>query len=215
MIKILRNHSIVRLSSNKTMIDNITKNVVEKKDYSLDKCKEILKDKTISVLGYGPQGRSQALNLRDNGFNVIIGSRDSGTSYQQAICDGWVENKNLFNIEEAADRGNIIKYLLSDAGQINQWANIYPYLTMDKTLYFSHGFGITYYDLTNIKPPKDIDVIMVAPKGAGMTVREKFKENKGINASYAIYQDFTGTAEDTCFALAFGFGSNNLFKTTF
>ena len=178
------------------------------------KSRAILKNKTISIIGYGRQARSQALNLLDSNFNVILGLRD-GYSYQQAINDGWKENYNLFNIEEAADRGDIIKYLLSDLGQINQWDNIKPYLKMDKTLYFSHGFGITYSDQTKIKPPEDIDVVMVTPKCKGTNVRLNFLTCKGINASYAIHQDFTGNAKDTCLALAFSIGCKNVFKTTF
>ena len=103
----------------KLTINNVEETIIERKDYPLTKCKEILKDKIISIIGYGPQGRSQALNLRDNGFNVLIGLRE-GETYQTAINDGWKTNKTLFNIEEAAKKGNIIKYLLSDVGQIKQ-----------------------------------------------------------------------------------------------
>lgn len=195
-------------------VGNITENIIERKSYPLEKCHQILKDKTISIIGYGAQGRCQALNLRDNGFDVILGLRD-GYSYQEAINDGWKERVNLFNIEEAADKGNIIKYLLSDVGQIKQWNNIYPSLTMDKTLYFSHGFGITFCKKTKIYPPDDIDIIMVAPKGAGMTVRNKFLEGKGINVSYAVHQDFTGQAKEKCLALAFSIGCGHAFETTF
>ena len=195
-------------------ISDATEIIIQRNNNYLRKAKDILINKTISVIGYGPQGRSQALNLRDSRFNVILGLRD-GYSYQQALNDGWKENYNLFNIEEAADRGDIIKYLLSDIGQINKWNNIKPYLKMDKTLYFSHGFGITYSDQTKIKPPEDIDVIMVAPKGAGTTVRDKFLSGQGINASYAIHQNFTRNAEDTCLALAFSIGCKNVFETTF
>ena len=195
-------------------INNISESIIERQAYPKKLCQEILKDKTISVIGYGPQGKCQALNLRDNGFNVILGLRE-GNSYLEAINDGWKKNENLFNIEEAANKGNIIKYLLSDIGQIKQWENIYPYLTKDKTLYFSHGFGITFNDQTKIEPPDNIDVVMVAPKGAGMTVRNQFLEGKGINVSYAIHQDFTGEAKDTCLALAFSIGCGHAFETTF
>jgi len=195
-------------------IGNHTENIIERKDYSIDKCKNTLEDEVISVLGYGPQGKSQALNLKDNGFNVQLGLR-KGNSWNEAIKDGWVENKNLFTIEEAAKSGTIIKYLLSDVGQIENWPSIKKNLTTNKTLYFSHGFGITYNDLTNINPPKDIDVILVAPKGAGMTVRNHFKEGRGINASYAIHQDFSKNATNKCLALAFGIGSGHVFETTF
>lgn len=193
-------------------IGNITETIVERQDYPIDKCKKILQDKTISVIGYGPQGKCQSLNLRDNGFDVILGLRD-GNSYEEAKNDGWLPDINLFNIEQAADQGDIIKYLLSDIGQNNQWDNIYPYLTDSKTLYFSHGFGIVFNNQTTIKQPEDIDVIMVSPKGAGMTVRDKFLEGKDINVSYAIHQNFTGKAKDTCLSLAFGIGGGHAFET--
>lgn len=192
----------------------LNEEIVTRQDYPLSKCSNIIGNKTISVIGYGPQARSQSLNLRDNGFNVIIGSR-YGESYSKALSDGWKKNVNLFSIEDAAKRGNIIKYLLSDVGQIKQWPNISPYLTAKKTLYFSHGFGIAFNDQTKIYPSKNIDVIMVAPKGAGMTVRDKYLEGKGINVSYAIHNDATGNAKNTCLALAFGIGGGNAFETTF
>jgi ketol-acid reductoisomerase len=180
----------------------------------MSRCYEIIGEKTISVIGYGPQARSQSLNLRDNGFNVIIGSRD-GESYLKALSDGWKKNVNLFSIEEAARRGNIVQYLLSDVGQIKQWPIVSRHLTAGKTLYFSHGFGIAFSDQTNINTPDNIDVIMVAPKGAGMTVRDKYLEGKGINVSYAVHNDATGSAKHSCLALAFGIGCGNAFETTF
>ena len=195
-------------------VGNVTENIIERSSYPLDKCKKILKNKTISVIGYGPQGRSQALNLRDSGFDVILGLRN-GFSYQEAINDGWKDHIDLFCIEEAVERGNIIKYLLSDIGQIKQWDNIKTYLTTNKTLYFSHGFGITYPEQTKIIPPNDIDVVMVAPKGAGMTVRDKFLNGEGINVSYSVHQDYTGKAKEKCLALAFSIGGGNAFETTF
>ena len=195
-------------------INGYTETIIEKKDYPLDSCKQIIGDRKISVIGYGPQGREQARNLRNRGFNVTIGTR-KGCSYDRAILDGWQEGKNLVSIEEAASEGDIIQYLLSDVGQIKQWNSIKPYLTEHKTLYFSHGFGITYQDKTDIVPPKDIDVVLVAPKGAAITVRNAFLEGKGINVSYAIDQDYTGHAKDTCLALAFGIGASNAFETTF
>lgn len=207
---------ITRLAKSYTTVTvgNISENIVERYSYPLNKCHDVLKTKTISVIGYGPQGKCQSLNLRDNGFDVILGLRD-GDSYRQAVLDGWREDIDLFSIEEAVGRGNIIKYLLSDIGQINQWETVYPYLTKDKTLYFSHGFGITFNEKTKIYPPDDIDVIMVAPKGAGMTVRDKFIEGKGINVSYAVHQDYTGEAKETCLALAFGIGCGHAFETSF
>jgi len=211
----LRNSfSVIRRNISTINVSGITEHIIERSDYPLNKCRDILEDKTIGILGYGPQGRGQSLNLRDNGFNVNIGLR-KGPSYDLALEDGWKENETLFSMEETADRSNIVKYLLSDAGQIQMWPTIKPYLTTGKTLYFSHGFGLVYNDKTNIDPPSDIDVILVAPKGAGMTVRNLFQEGKGINVSYAIHNDYTGNAKDTCLSLAFGIGCGHAFETTF
>ena len=195
-------------------VGNITEHIIERTSFPLEKSKKILKNKTISVIGYGPQGKSQALNLRDSGFDVILGLR-YGLGYQQAINDGWKDHIDLFCIEEAVERGDIIQYLLSDIGQMKQWHNIYPYLKTGNTLYFSHGFGITYPEQTKIIPPNDIDVVMVAPKGAGMTVRDKFLNKEGINVSYSVHQDYTGEAKEKCLALAFAIGCGHAFETTF
>ena len=186
-----------------------------KQDFSYEKVYKYLKKFPISILGYGPQGCSQALNMLNNGFDISLGLRKDGNSYQQAIADGWVENINLFDIEEAASKGKIIKYLLSDVGQIENWDLIKPHLTENKTLYFSHGFGITYKHLTHIIPPDNIDVIMVAPKGAGISVREKFLNGEGINCSFAIHQDYSGEAKTKCLSLGYGFGCNMAYETTF
>lgn len=189
--------------------------VTTREEFPLEKAKEVLKNETIAVIGYGVQGPAQALNMKDNGFNVIVGQRKPSPSYDKAIEDGWVEGKDLFTIEEAAEKGTIICYLLSDAAQIQQWPSIQKYLTPGKTLYFSHGFGITFSEKTGIIPSKDIDVILVAPKGSGTTVRKHFKAGKGINSSYAVYQDATGHAQDKVLAMGIGVGSGFLFKTTF
>ena len=189
--------------------------VVTREEFPLEKAREILKDKTISVIGYGGQGPCQSLNLKDNGVNVIIGQRKNSRSWDKAIDDGWIEGENLFEIEEACKRGSIIQYLLSDAGQIQMWPTIKKYLTKGKTLYFSHGFGITYKEQTNIIPPNDIDVILVAPKGSGTSLRRLFVEGNGLNSSFAIYQDHTGNARDNVIALGIGVGSGYLFETTF
>lgn len=215
----LSNNITKCLSNSKRFISTLNvngfkENILTRADYPINKCKTILNEKTISIIGYGPQGRGQSLNLRDNGFDVNLGLR-KGKSYDQALVDGWTPGKNLFSIEESADRGNIVQYLLSDAGQITCWEKIKPYLNTDKTLCFSHGFGIVYNDKTNINPPDDIDVVLVAPKGSGLTVRDKFLEGKGINSSFAIHQDYTGNAGETVKSLAFGIGSGYLFETTF
>ena len=189
--------------------------VVERADYPPERIKAILGKETVAVLGYGVQGRGQSLNLKDNGVSVIIGMRDKGRGWDLAQQDGWVPGQTLFSMEEAATRGTIVQYLLSDAGQKEQWPILKPLLTKGKALYFSHGFSIVYSDQTGVIPPKDIDVILVAPKGSGTTVRRLFLEGKGINASYAVHQDATGKALDRCLACGIAIGSGYLFETTF
>ncbi len=193
----------------------VEETVITREEFPLKKAREVLKNDSIAMIGYGVQGPAQALNLRDNGFNVIIGQRKHSTSWDKAVRDGWVEGKTLFPIEEAAKKGTVVAYLLSDAGQIELWPVIKPHLTKGKALYFSHGFGVTFRDHTHIIPPKHIDVIMVAPKGAGRTVRKHFLEGKGINASFAVEQDVTGTARNRVLAMGIGIGSGYLFETTF
>ena len=193
----------------------VEENVVTRDEFPLSKAKEVLKDEVIAVIGYGVQGPGQSLNLRDNGFNVIVGQRKNSKSWDKAIADGWVPGKTLFEIEEAAKRGTIIEYLLSDAAQIEVWPTIKKHLTPGKALYFSHGFGITYKDRTGIVPPPEVDVIMVAPKGSGTSLRKMFLEGRGLNSSYAIFQDATGKAYDRVIALGIGIGSGYLFETTF
>ena len=189
--------------------------VVTREEFPLDKARQVLKDETIAIIGYGVQGPGQALNLRDNGFNVIVGQRSNSASYDKAKKDGFVPGVNLFSIEEAAQRGTIIQYLLSDAAQIQMWPTIKSYLTPGKALYFSHGFGITFKERTGIIPPENIDVILAAPKGSGTSLRRLFVEGKGLNSSYAIFQDATGKAEERIIALGIGIGSGYLFKTDF
>ena len=189
--------------------------VVTRSEFPLKKAHDVLKNEIIAVLGYGVQGPAQALNLRDNGFHVIIGQRNNSSSWDKAINDGWVPGKTLFSIEEAVNKGTIISHLLSDAGQIALWPKIKKYLNRSKTLYFSHGFGITYKKHTKIIPPKDIDVILVAPKGAGRTVRKHFLAGKGINASFAIFQNPSKNAFNKVVAMGIGIGAGYLFETTF
>jgi ketol-acid reductoisomerase len=193
----------------------VEENVVTREEFSLAKAKEVLKDEVVAVIGYGVQGPGQSLNLKDNGINVIVGQRKDSKSWNKAIEDGWKEGVNLFDIEEAAKRATIVQFLLSDAGQIEQWNKIKPYLTKGKALYFSHGFGITFNDQTGILPPKDVDVILVAPKGSGTSLRRLFVQGKGINSSYAIFQDATGKAKDRVIALGMAVGSGYLFETDF
>ena len=190
-------------------------NVVTREEFPLEKAQEVLKDETVAVLGYGVQGPGQALNMKDNGINVIIGQRKGSASWDKALNDGWVEGETLFELEEAAEKGSIVMYLLSDAGQKMLWDKIKPHLTAGKALYFSHGFSIVYKDRTNIIPAEDIDVILVAPKGPGGKVREHFLNGKGVNSSYAIHQDATGRAKDRALALGIAVGSGFLFETNF
>lgn len=196
-------------------VGDITETVVERSDYPAEKIKAVLGDEVVSVLGYGVQGRGQSLNMKDNGVNVIIGLREGGKGWELAKQDGWEPGKTLFSLEEAAEKGTIIQYLLSDAGQKEQWQTLKPYLTKGKALYFSHGFSIVFKDQTGVIPPEDIDVILVAPKGSGTTVRRLFLEGKGINSSFAVFQDVTGRAKERALALGIAIGSGYLFETTF
>jgi len=193
----------------------VPENVITREEFPLSKALETLKNETIAVIGYGVQGPGQSLNLKDNGFNVIIGQRKGGKSWDKALNDGWIEGINLFEIEEACQKATIIQYLLSDAGQIASWHLIKKHLTSGKTLYFSHGFGITYHEQTGIVPPADVDVILVAPKGSGTSLRRLFLKGEGLNSSYAIFQDATGNAKDKVVALGIGVGSGYLFETDF
>lgn len=189
--------------------------VVTREEFPLSSARELLKDETIAIIGYGVQGPGQGLNLRDNGFNVIVGQRQPSSSWDKAVADGWVPGINLFDIEEAASRATIIQYLLSDAAQIAMWPTIQAHLAPGKALYFSHGFGITYKDRTGIIPPPEVDVILVAPKGSGTSLRRLFVEGRGLNASFAVFQDATGKARERAIALGIGVGAGYLFETSF
>ena len=192
----------------------VIEEVMTREEFPLEKAREVLKNETIAVLGYGVQGPGQACNLRDNGFNVIVGQRQ-GKTYDKAVADGWVPGETLFSLEGAAERGTIVCMLLSDAAQMQLWPTIKPHLTAGKTLYFSHGFAINWSDRTGVVPPADIDVIMVAPKGSGTSLRTMFLEGRGLNSSYAIYQDHSGKALEKVLAFGVGIGSGYLFETTF
>ncbi|PSK42587.1 ketol-acid reductoisomerase [Elsinoe australis] len=189
--------------------------VFERDDWPKDKLLDYFKNDTLALIGYGSQGHGQGLNLRDNGLNVIVGVRKNGTSWKEAEQDGWVPGKNLFDIDEAVNKGTIIMNLLSDAAQKETWAHLKPMLTKGKTLYFSHGFSPVFNSLTGVEPPKDIDVILVAPKGSGRTVRTLFREGRGINSSVAVFQDVTGKAQEKAIALGVAVGSGYLYETTF
>ncbi|GEP92215.1 ketol-acid reductoisomerase [Chitinophaga terrae (ex Kim and Jung 2007)] len=193
----------------------VLEEVVTREEFPMEKAREVLKNEVIAVIGYGVQGPGQALNLKDNGFNVIVGQRKNSKTWDKAVADGWVPGETLFEIEEAAQKGTIIQFLLSDAGQISLWPTLKQYLTPGKALYFSHGFGITYKDQTGIIPPADVDVILVAPKGSGTSLRRLFLAGQGLNSSYAIFQDATGRAKERVVALGIGVGSGYLFETDF
>ncbi|HUX14356.1 MAG TPA: ketol-acid reductoisomerase [Spirochaetia bacterium] len=193
----------------------VEETVVTREEFPLEKAREVLKDETIAVLGYGVQGPAQALNMRDNGFRVIIGQRKDGKSWEKAVKDGWVPGETLFDVEEAARRGTIIQYLVSDAGQTAMWPRIQKCLNEGDALYFSHGFSIVFKEQTGVVPPANVDVILVAPKGSGTSVRANFLDGSGINSSFAVFQDATGRAKERTIATGIAIGSGYLFPTTF
>jgi ketol-acid reductoisomerase len=199
----------------KIRFGDVEENVITREEWPLEKAQDCLKDETIAVLGYGVQGPGQALNLKDNGFRVIVGQRKGSRSWEKAVADGWVEGQDLFGIEEAAERGTIVQYLLSDAGQIAQWDKVKSHLTPGKCLYFSHGFAITFKEDTGVVPAGGIDVVLIAPKGSGTSLRRLFLAGKGLNSSYAIYEDATGRAKERVVSLGIGIGSGYLFETDF
>ena len=192
----------------------VIEEVVTRSEFPLERALEALRGETIAILGYGVQGPGQACNLRDGGFNVIVGQRP-GKTYDKAVADGWEPGETLFSIEEAARRATIVCMLLSDAAQMQLWPTIKPHLTAGKTLYFSHGFAITWSDRSGVVPPADIDVVMVAPKGSGTSLRTMYLEGRGLNSSYAVHQDASGRALEKALALGIGIGSGYLFETTF
>jgi ketol-acid reductoisomerase len=219
--------SVVRLTQNsklkthkhyvmaKLNFGGVEENVVTREEFPLSKAQQVLKDEVVAVIGYGVQGPGQALNQKENGIHVIVGQRKNSKSWEKAVRDGFVPGESLFEIEEALERGTIICYLLSDAAQIQLWPTVKKYLTPGKALYFSHGFGITYNQQSGIVPPKDVDVFLVAPKGSGTSLRRMFLQGRGLNSSYAIFQDATGRAFERVIALGIAIGSGYLFETDF
>ena len=190
--------------------------VVMREEFPLEKAREVLKNEVVAVLGYGVQGPAQALNMKDNGINVIIGQAPDDKRYwDKAIADGWVPGKTLFPIEEAVQRGTIIQYLVSDAAQMILWPKVKANLKKGDALYFSHGFSIVYKDQTGVIPPDFVDVILVAPKGSGASVRTNYLAGAGINSSFAVHQDYTGRAMERTLAIGLAIGSGYLFPTTF
>lgn len=214
----LRNFSSVIKYSKEISINGVKENIYIKENFPRSFVEKTLGNKVIATLGYGPQAMSQSMNLRDNGHNVILGVRKSenpNSSWMKAIRDKWIPDQNLFEIDEATNKGDIVQYLLSDAGQIDKWSIVKSNLKDNATLYFSHGFGIVYNDKTNIVPNKNNDVVLVAPKGPGIFVRQNYLNNDHVNASWATYQDASGNADNTAIAMGFAIGCDNLFETTF
>lgn len=193
----------------------VIENVVTRDEFTIERAQQVLKNEVVAILGYGVQGPGQSLNMKDNGINVIIGQRENSKSWDKAVKDGWIPGKTLFPIETAAKKGTIIEYLLSDAGQSMMWDKVKPCLNKGDALYFSHGFSVVFKDQTGVIPPDDVDVILAAPKGSGTSVRRNFLAGEGINSSYAVFQDFTGRAEERTLALGISIGSGYLFPTTF
>ncbi|MCZ6794936.1 MAG: ketol-acid reductoisomerase [Planctomycetota bacterium] len=196
-------------------IGGVREDIIERGDVSPARLKKILGNETVAVIGYGVQGYGQSLNMRDNGVEVIVGVRKGGDSWIKARKDGWKPGETLFDIGEAVRRGTVVQYLLSDAGQKSQWPLVRENLNEGDALYFSHGFSIAYHEITGVVPPKNVDVILVAPKGSGTTLRRHFLEGRGINSSFAIGQDYTGRARERAIALGIAIGSGYLFETTF
>jgi ketol-acid reductoisomerase len=193
----------------------VEENVVTREEFPLSKAQQVLKNEVVAVIGYGVQGPGQALNQKENGINVIVGQRKNSKSWEKALRDGFVAGETLFDIEEALQKGTIICYLLSDAAQIQLWPTVQKHLTPGKALYFSHGFGITYHHQTGIVPPPDVDVFLVAPKGSGTSLRRMFLQGRGLNSSYAIFQDATGRAFERVISMGIAIGSGYLFETNF
>ncbi len=194
----------------------VEETVVTREEFTLDKAQEVLKDETIAVIGYGVQGPAQSLNMKDNGFNVIIGQApEFKKDWDRAVADGWVPGKTLFPIEEAVEKATIVQFLVSDAAQRAIWPKVKAHLKEGDALYFSHGFSVTYKEQTGVIPPENVDVILVAPKGSGTSVRRNFLDGSGINSSYAVFQDYTGRAEQRTLAVGIAIGSGYLFPTTF
>ncbi|MBN1219062.1 MAG: ketol-acid reductoisomerase [Anaerolineae bacterium] len=194
----------------------VKEEVITRDEFPMAKALEVLKNETIAVIGYGVQGPAQALNMKDNGFKVIVGqAKRFENDWERAMADGWVPGETLFDIEEAAQQGTIVQMLVSDAAQKAIWPAIKKCLKPGDALYFSHGFSIAYKDQTGVIPPDDVDIILVAPKGSGTSVRRNFLSGAGINSSFAVEQDYTGRARERCLAIGIAIGSGYLFPTTF
>jgi ketol-acid reductoisomerase len=212
--KYLTNNKLYNMA--KIDFGGVIEDVITRDEFPLAKARQVLKNEVVAVIGYGVQGPAQALNMKENGINVIVGQvPEFKSDWDKAIADGFVPGKTLFNIEEAATKGTIIQYLVSDAAQRILWPRLKPCLKEGDALYFSHGFSITYKQHTGVVPPDNIDVILCAPKGSGTSVRRNFLAGAGINSSYSVFQDYTGRATERILALGIAIGSGYLFPTTF
>ena len=171
----------------------------------------MLKGKTVAIIGYGSQGHAHALNLKESGINVIVGLYEGSSSAKKAQEAGLT----VMNTSDASKAADIIMILIPDEKQAAVYsADIFPNLKAGKALAFAHGFNIHF---SQIKPPSDIDVFMVAPKGPGHLVRRVYQEGKGVPCLMAVYQDATGNAQDVALAYAAGIGGTRagVLETTF
>ena len=194
----------------------VKENIVTRGEFSLKKAQQVLKNEVVAVIGYGVQGPAQSLNMRDNGIHVIVGQDPRfANDWARAVKDGFQPGRTLFNIEEACEKGTIIMMLVADGALKHVWPRVKSFMTKGKALYFSHGFGWVYRKLTGIDAPKNVDVIMVAPKGSGTSVRRNFLAGVGINSSFAIARDATRRARERTLAIGIAVGSGYLFPTTF
>lgn len=179
--------------------------------YDTDVNRDVLRGKKIAIIGYGSQGHAQAQNLRDSGFQVIVGQRPGGANYEKAIEDGFTP----VSAREAAEASDVVQILTPDHSQAEMYRkDIAPSMKTGKTLLFSHGFNIHY---GQIQPPKEVDVIMIAPKGPGHLVRSEYVRGAGVPALVAIQQDASGQALQTALAYGSGIGATRagVLETTF
>jgi ketol-acid reductoisomerase len=179
--------------------------------YDTDANLDLLRDKTISIIGYGSQGHAHALNLKDSGLNVVVGLYEGSKSWAKAQAEGLT----VKTVADASVAGDLIMILLPDEAQKAVYTKeILPHLKAGKTLAFAHGFNIHF---AQVVPPSDVDVVMVAPKGPGHLVRRTYTQGQGVPALFAVYQDASGHARDLAMAYARGIGGTRggILETSF